>query len=439
MPAAKLDEIDRYFQNTPIGLDEFDQLYINADEGRGGAVLGRLQRKLLGDPDGNLKILFAGHRGCGKSTELVRLQKALSDEFVILNYSIEQDLDKQNIHYIELFIASMERLFAFLEQEPRVGIDERYLRNIQSWLTSREIVEVSQKYMGMDLDAGAKAGVTIPFLANFFAKFRASAKASTSLKEVLKTKVEPKLSEFLMNCNMFIDQVKKQLPSIDKKGLLIVIEDLDKLNPSVGEEIFYGHSGQLRQLECNCVFTFPIALLYNIKFKPIETNFDKVFILPMIKVARKKGGVFTKGIQTMEAIVAQRMVMDLFKSRTLLKNMIKNSGGVLWDLFEMIREAKESARDNNRDVITTTDYNAALTALKTSYERTLAENKEKGISVAQYFETLRDCALDEDKKPQMTDIMLDLMNNLTVLGYNADNWHDVHPVVRLILAERGLI
>jgi hypothetical protein len=35
--------------------------------------------------------------------------------------------------------------------------------------------------------------------------------------------------------------------------------------------------------------------------------------------------------------------------------------------------------------------------------------------------------------------MLDLMNNLTVLGYNGDNWHDVHPTVRDILKERGMI
>ncbi len=35
--------------------------------------------------------------------------------------------------------------------------------------------------------------------------------------------------------------------------------------------------------------------------------------------------------------------------------------------------------------------------------------------------------------------MLDLRNNLTVLSYNDVGWSDVHPVVRDILKEKGLI
>jgi len=76
---------------------------------------------------------------------------------------------------------------------------------------------------------------------------------------------------------------------------------------------------------------------------------------------------------------------------------------------------------------------------KPVYEFTIAENSEKGISADDYFSALSECAKDETKKPKSTDIMLDLRNNLTVLSYNDVGWSDVHPVVRDILKEKGLI
>lgn len=42
-----------------------------------------------------------------------RLQKELKDDFIILNFSVRQELDILNISYIELFIALMKRLFEF--------------------------------------------------------------------------------------------------------------------------------------------------------------------------------------------------------------------------------------------------------------------------------------------------------------------------------------
>ncbi len=439
MRAKTLNDVFDSFQNKPVCIEEFDELYIDADIGRGIPIFSKIKRQLTHTNTRSLKLLFAGHRGCGKSTELVRLQKNIQQDFVVLNWSVLEILDILNINYIELFIATMERIFLFFDRETAITIDDHYLENIKNWVKSREIEEINQKYMGVDIEAGVKAGVNIPFFADFFAKFRASAKSSSTMKEVLRSKVEPKLTALISNCNLLIGQIKKQLGKIDKKGLVIIMEDLDKIDAAQAEDIFYAHSTQLTQLDCHCIYTFPIALLYHIKFKAIENKYENALILPMIKVSEKDGRECLAGISVMENIVMRRMDASLFEDKAILTAMIKTSGGCLWDLFHLVKEASHNALDYKRDRINRDDFKAGYKNLKSGYERTIAENKEKGVSVDEYWDELKRCANDKMKKNKTNDITLDLMNNLTLLNYNGDNWHDVHPVVKDILKERGLL
>ncbi len=439
MPAEKLEEVFDFFQNYPLKIDEFDKFYVEADEGRGKPDHIKLKRLIEARPEGSLKMLFAGHKGCGKSTELMRLQKSIEKDFVVLNFSILEELDILNISYIEIFIATMEKLFELLKKEKKICIDNRDLENITNWVKSREILEINQDFIGLDIEGEVKVGLQIPFLANFFTRFKSAAKSSSSLKEVLTNKVEPKLSDLIRSCNQLINKIKTQLPKINKKGMILIIEDMDKVDMKKGEEIFYIHSTQLTQLNCHCIFTFPIALLYHHKFKAIAINYQERFILPMVKVFEKNGGPFDEGIEIMRKVVEKRMDISLFDSETLMKGMIKDSGGCFWDLFRMVKDAADNALIFGRTRINQEDYESARKALKADYERTLAENKEKGITVDDYYDTLCSCALDEKKKPKITDVLLDLMNNLTVLNYNGDNWHDVHPMVKEILRERGII
>ena len=251
--------------------------------------------------------------------------------------------------------------------------------------------------------------------------------------------MDPKLSQLIENCNLLIADVRKNLHKIRKKGLLLIIEDLDKVDLKMGEELFYVHSTQMTQLDCHCIFTFPIALLYNTRFTAIRNSYDEDFVLPMIKVREKDGNPFEEGIQALEDVVAQRMSISLFGEKAILRDMILCSGGCLWDLFRMIRDAADSALNHERSKINREDFRDAYLSLKSDYYFTIADNKDKGITANTYFQTLKQCALDKTKKPESTEAMLDLRNNLTVLGYNGDQWSDVHPVVRDILREKGLI
>ncbi len=440
MPAKTLNKIDKYFKNKPIEIKDFEEFYVPADAGRASLPMCKLmEQNLINEPDGSLKLLFAGHRGCGKTTELMRLQREIEEDFVTLNFSVVRELDVLNINYIELFIVAMEKLFRFVAGEKRIDVSSAYIKSIRDWLKTGEIEEISHRHLSMDVAAEVQAGVDIPFLAKFFAKFSSAAKSSTSMKKTLKTRIEPKLSDLIFHCNAFIREIKGQLDKIGKKGLLLIVEDLDKVDLEKGEEIFSVHSTQLTELQCHCIFTFPISLLYHIKFKNTIGWYDGDFTLPMIKVNEKDGRPCMEGREVMRGIVGKRMVLDLFQDPVYLNRMIEFSGGCLWDLFRMIKVAATSALVLGRDRIDEPDFENAYKFLKNDYERTIAENPGKGISAAQYYAALVECAENPNKKPYHTDITLDLMNNLTILNYNGANWCDAHPIVKDILKERGLL
>jgi hypothetical protein len=439
MRAFALDKVYDCFDNNPIRQEDLDKYYVDVDEGRGLTPLKKMKRQLERNPSGSYQFLFAGYKGCGKSTELIRMQRDLQDDFVILNFSVREELDILNLNYIELFIVIMKRLFQFVKDEKKIKIPKAYIDNVTNWVKSKEIEEINNKYMGVGIETGAEAKGGVPLLAKFFARFTASAKASSSLKETLKKTVEPKLSELIFHCNALINEIKGKVEKIGKKGLIIIVEDMDKVDLARGEDIFYIHSAQLTQLNAHIIFTFPIALKYYHRFITIRNNYTDCFDLPMIRVKHVDDSPFEAGYRLMKEIISQRMETSLFESTDIVENIIDYSGGCLFDMFRMIKDAADNALDFERKKIIEDDFDAAYRLLKSDYENTIAENKEGGISVDDYYRVLVECAKSENKKPGESKELLDLRNNLTVLGYNGENWSDVHPVVRDILKERGKI
>ena len=438
--AESVDQIFQCFRNQALQPDELDAYYVEADEARGGTpVRRRIIRQLEANQDDKNHLLLVGYKGCGKSTELNHLQKELDDRFLIINYSVMSELDPQHLNYIELFIVTLEKLFD-LASEKGYKVSEEYLKRIQHWLSSKEIEDIKDKYISGEAEAGSESEIGIPFLQKFFLKFRLSAKSSRSLKETLKTNIEPKLSDLIDHCNTLIQEINSQIRAERKYGLLIIIEDLDKIPIDRAEDLFFNYANQLTQLKANIIFTFPITVYYHIRFNQIQPYF-KAFELPMIKTHTREGTPFQMGIDLLKSIVERRMDLSLFESTDLLELLIEKSGGCIRDLFRMVTESAEQALDYERDKITAQDCERAVMTLRRDYENTIADNRRGGmvIEAQAYYDALAEVVKDATKKPANTEVLLDLRQNLCLLGYNGEGWCDVHPVVKDILINKGLV
>ena len=437
--AERLEQIYKAFRNEPLHQEDFG-FYCDTDDARGKKTRKRLERHLRVNKDTDEHILFVGYKGCGKSTELNLLERDLSDEFLVMNISVQRELDPVHLQYIELFIVTMEQLFK-KANEHGILLRQDLLRSIQTWVQSEAIEEIREKYIGGEVEAGG--GLDINYFLNFFAKFKMAAKSSIQLKTTLKENVEPRLNDLITHCNDLIREIRGKLSDIGKQDMLIIIEDLDKIPVERAQDLFYNYTSQLVRLNTNVIYTFPISLYYHVRFNQIKAHFERIEELPMIAVAHPDGSDDVEGIDILNDIVVARMdTAKLFGEPKLLEQLIRFSGGVLRDLFLLINEAADSAMDNDREIIMEKDCENALDRLRKDYENNIADKKEGDkvvITAGQYYDALVELAKSQDKKTDNTEAVLDLRQNLAILGYNGKGWFDVHPIVRKILRQRGKI
>ena len=440
MKANTLGDIFTHFTNEPVEIGKLAQLYVSAVNGRGDNPTKEMQLRLEFS-NKPIKILFAGYRGCGKSTELNKLQFEIQTKFSVLNYSIMEESDPTNLTYIELFIITMEKLFELAVKQD-FPIRKEYIDSIKGWLTTKEIQEIRDSFIGIDSELGSETQFTIPWLQKFFFKLKVAGKTSKNFKEILKQNVEPRLSELIFHCNALIQEIKSAGKKRGFKDVLIIVEDLDKIPIDRAESLFFNYASQLAQLQASVIFTFPITLLYNQKFNIIRQYFDYDFELPMIKVNNKDGSINAEGRHILREIVERRMDLKLFAKPEYLETLIAYSGGCLRDLFRMILESASNALIMENPKMEEADIQKGILRLKNDYSNTISDNRKADktfISAKMYFETLVSVANDVSKHPENTEALLDLRQNLCVLGYNSENWCDVHPLVRDILKDRGLL
>lgn len=450
MKALNLQTIRRNFSQQPVEIEQLDEWYVDVRAARGQNPRGRLQRLLESNQDSHQRILFVGYRGCGKSTELNHLQADLQATFLTLNFSVIKELDAVSMSYIELFIVAMEKLFELIKDK-QFTIRPEYLKSITHWAQSKEIQEIRDKYFGAELGVDAsgevKGGIEkgvmeTPALLKLFAGLKLSAKTSKSFKETLKRNVEPKLSELVFHCNQLIQEVLINAHAKGYDNLLMVIEDLDKIPLDKADELFFTYANQLTQLETNIIYTFPVALYYHTRFNTIRHHFNEVLELPMVKVAEMDGSKHEKGYHLLRRIVEKRMDIGLFQTPELLDQMIGYSGGCVRDLFLMIKEAADTALDTDREQIGADEVQRALQLLKKEYDNNVADYRKPNgvlITAKDYYEVLVNLARSEDKKLENTEAAMDLRQNLCILGYNGEGWCDVHPIMKEVLKDRGLL
>lgn len=439
--ATNLREIYKYFKAEPVKIDEIDRFYVDTQVGRGGQNFIRHMERTLEQNDDHQHSLFIGYRGCGKSTELNRLHKENQDKYLIINFSIKDELNLISLNYMELFIVVMEKLFK-TAIDNHLKIRKEYIETIKNWICTREVKEINEKHLGLEIEGGAEISWSLGFLLKFFGKFRGAAKTSRSVKEILKRNIEPKLQDLINLCNDFINEINLQLPAIGKEKILIIVEDLDKIVLESAKDLFFNHSDSITQLRVDTILTYPIALFHHAKFKTIRKYYQNCMELPMIEINYQDGSKNKEARRVMREIVAQRMEIDrLFESPDDLERFIDMSGGVLRDLFQLIKSAANSAMDYDRERISKDDIQIAVNFLRREYSNNIADYREGDmfISADQCYDALIELHNSQDKELKNTDVQLLMRENLSILGYNGKGWYAIHPLLKEILTDRGKI
>lgn len=425
--ATDLRGVIRVTKLQPLKGSDFDQFFVETDAARGQNSALSLSDFFLANIDEPKKALFMGHRGSGKSTELYRFGKYIENEFKVINFSIKEETDIRDLEYSDLIFVILRRLYKEAVND-KIPVNEHILDNLDHYWNDEKLIEnLKINKASIDTGSGVKGGFW-----NFISLHISGVLSTGSeTKTVVREHIKPRLSQLIISANDFIknitDEYKKR-----GKALILVIEDLDKLDLAVAEELFLKRANILVSFQLHMVYTFPIFLHYTPNFNEIESSFDHYEMLSMMKVVHKDGVTpCTEGRLMIREIINKRADLTLF-DKDALEFVIVKSGGSLRHLFEMLQNAVLDTRVRNRNA-TSMDLKGAENAyqkLRNYFERTIA---------SEHIDTLKEVYNSPDKKPMQNPKLKEMLNCMAVIEYNGVRWCSLHPAVEDILKEKNLI
>lgn len=364
---------------------------------------------------GQQKILYSGHMGSGKSTELNKLmdEPEIKAEFFIVNYSVRDQLDPLNLNYIDVLISIGAKIFEKAIDE-KVELDNDILEYLNGW--KNKIVEKTKS------DVVTKEGGIGINLKFYFLSLLGKIQREHQTRETIRQTIEPQLSELIDIINSIIDGINIKI----KKEIIVCIDDLDKLGFDKAKELFYLRGIPLTQPRCKIIFTFPLDLKCSDEFKKLQPFFNSNWVLPNIKITdRKTGKPDPAGYDKMTEYVDKRIELDLIKKEAL-EMAIKYSGGVFREMARIMQMACTYAVSDGEDKLFVEHVDQAIKDIRNEYRLILTQDQ---------YSRLKECHTSRDLRN--SDQFKDLLGNLSLLEYrNKENWCDVNPIVLPLIEEK---
>ena len=357
------------------------------------------------------KFFFSGHRGCGKSTELLHLlsNTEIQKKYWPINFSIREEADIIDLDFRDILLAIGGRLFR--EYRRRGGeLPDQLLKELNSWKgkVEREISTIQEGRSSLEMSASIDA-------------FFASVGLKTKLEPATRIEIRQVLENDITGLIAIINHIATTIYTKERLIPLLLIDDMDKPDLEKARAIFHDRREIIMQPNCAIVYTVSSALFYSKEFDSIR---DQALFLPNINLHPPMNpNVHNKeGYDALRKFVHLRMSTSLIED-SALEQAVTFSGGVFRELARIMRTAIGHARRRNAAQIDCTDIDWAATEIRNEYRRILDKEDIKLLK-----------KVAENNHLEYSDRLRPLMQLLALLEYrNGENWCDVHPVLRKLL------
>ena len=428
-----LTEIYNAFEpNVPARSD----FYADCKEARGGSDLVRkMIRRLRSAENENLRYLFTGHLGCGKSSELLHLAKEIEKHttFLPVYIDFEEYLDIQDTTLEDIFLGMISEIASRCKDK----FDFRF---------EIEKYSLFKKIAGFFSDVKVEANVGLPFdIAKInIEKLRQNPNLRQQVREaILKDDKKSLLSEL----NQFVLEIELRLKNETEFTKLVVIADsLEKIKRFEKEEselisqkkLFIDRVEQMTGIVTNVIYTVPLSLYRSHYGTQLPNLYSRnVFVLPMVKI-HKRGRfdeTFEIGRDELIEIIKRRLkysgtsIEKVFEPDAL-EYLLKYSGGHIRSLIRFVQEASISIDD------LPVDFRSARESVKEEVRSFAASVRES------YWEKLARLELSATQQIENgDDDYSKMLESLAILEYmngeetetDDDVWYAVNPAIRLTL------
>ena len=426
--ARTLREVHRV-ANPVKPLASGDPRYVASTEVRGNEdVVERLFTTIdWAEEESHTHQLFTGHRGSGKSTELLRLQARLEARgYAVFYFEGTDDLDLNDVLYSDIILAIARRVTSGIT-ERGITLDEKLLERVLNWFAETLYTKEDWREVKRTLESQAELGLSapspLPLIARLLARLTGQIHSGEQIRHTIRHQLDPEVSQLIKNTNLLLEEASAKLG----KPIVVIVDNLDRITLTTGlsertnhDAIYIDHGEQLTDLAAHLIYTVPISMFYSVKSPILTAIFPEYAVLPMIKSRDKDGSVVQAGINVLKEILSKRIDLDQIFTPRAVDYLCKMSGGHPRDLITLVRYSTRYALDRWPRPLNLQSAERAVGYLITEYNRAIPD---------EHYPLLAQIHLSKSISNDV--IHRTMLHNQSVLEYynGPPPWHDVHPVI----------
>jgi hypothetical protein len=436
--AETLKEIRKVCRPMPLEADELEAFFIETDSARDPNQQTRESIKESLESIPNAQILFYGHGGCGKSTELIKLSTEIENNFFIVSFSVQEEMNPIAIRAEDLILIIAGKILD-TAQNAGLKIEEKLLDSVLNYFTKTVSTEKECLDAGVGAKAGLSSGSILEKLLGIFVNLNGEIKYNAYGEQTTTAFLRKRPSDLLVQANILIEAVKDALP--ENKELLVIVEGLDKIDLKQAREIYVRNARLLTGIKVSIIYTIPIFLFHSPDVGAFKPSFNTTLSLPMIKVYEPPNKR-ASGFEVVKSIILKRMEENLIEPDAL-DLLIEKTGGVLRHVFEVLHKTSlmtTAAIPLRREHI---EYGLNQLRGDLALQITLPYESFPGSpqTVTELHDRLTEYARKQ-KKGELPDLMADPINQILIkscalVEYNGKRWLGVHPMVQEYLEALG--
>lgn len=356
-----------------------------------------------------LKLFLSGHRGTGKTTELLKLKNEIDETtcfFSVFCDLSDEELDVNNIDFIDIIILILEKLTKTLDDK-KIDIPKANIEPFYDWYKQR-ITEINnQTDESASIEVEGKVGIDLFSLFSLVSKTKGKLSGSNSTKETIRKVFKNKFSDFSLKFNEFILDIKDYLLKNGiSKDLLFIIDGFEKIGSLEDrKKILIDNSNKFVEIKANMIITLPIELFSEVsRLKEFASHIS----FPLITLDNNSKERFKE-------FIYKRIDKNLFDSEQTVEKIIYYGAGSPRETLKIISNAYIQAEGEIIDLKSIQD------AQKSISEELMKYLDEKEISLLKQIYT--------KTKIPFSDELAKLLIKKVLLDYEDGLEREINPIL----------
>ncbi len=323
---------------------QLKDIYVNLDDARGGEITASIARALLNaSPARPVCKLLSGHKGSGKTVELMHLKQELEKDgkFTVIHWLADETIDLMAVDFPDLLIGLVAKIAKDLQTRFSIKLKPGYFATLP------------ERLKGF---LGSEVSITDAEFETGFARITAALKQSPTVRAKVRAVLDPESQTLLDAANEILRQAKTELRAKGRSdNLVLLVDDLDKggwerhptAGMTTGQFLFVNRYAQLSGLESHVIYTLPLELAYGSIAGTLQSRYGQIPVIPMVEVRKRPPdqSVHQLGVDRMRTVVQRRLAtvgildpIEAFADGTM-DMLIHASGGEPRQLMHLVSDA----------------------------------------------------------------------------------------------------